>query len=359
MKRNLSLILSVILLLSLFSCADMETDEEKPTGPYSTATTAPAVTDNPHALIAHLIHPCEIPDGYVYPEGTAQFYIDNGLWLKEDFYRPDIIWTTSTLVTMDIPRAGTVRYNYGDPLSYSDTKYAFTVSLYQNTTIEMEESLAIYLTGLGFELMDTRNPVGQLVFAGTGRSIEALDCTALQNAIGCPTEYGIDIRFEYQELHSHTEPAPEGKFWSCGYPSATAQYYIDNGFNLPADFTRPDLIWDVAPYHDSGYAFKSGEVESTIIFVDDPSAKYAVQVRATADFDQWTALTDYLISEGWEHTDLGTDTAPIFAATKAQIAAIDFETLQQTVDGITKDTGISLFLARHEKSGTIERFPAA
>ena len=217
MKTILSLILSATLLLSLCACADANPAAgRRGEADTTTAETTPAVTDDPNALIAHLIHPCEIPDGYVYPEGTAQFYIDQGLWLKEDFYRPDIIWTASTLVTMDLPRPGTVRYNYGDPLSYPDTKYAFTVWLYQNTTTEMEEALATYLTGLGFELLDTRNSVDQLVFAGTGRSIEALDCTALQNAIGCPTEYGIDIRFEYQERHSHTEAAPEGKFWSCG-----------------------------------------------------------------------------------------------------------------------------------------------
>ncbi|MBQ8287526.1 MAG: hypothetical protein IJX76_02000 [Clostridia bacterium] len=217
MKTSLSLILSAILLFSLFACAEVNPNAERQ-AEATTATTTPAVTDDPNALIAHLIHPCEIPDGYVYPEGTAQFYIDNGLWLKEDFYRPDIIWTTSVLVTMDVPHTGTVRYSLdNDPLSYPDTKRAFTISLYQNTTAEMEEALATYLVGLGFELMDTRNSVGRLIFAGTGRAIEALDCTALQNAIGCPTEYGIDIRFEYQERHVHTDAAPEGKFWSCGY----------------------------------------------------------------------------------------------------------------------------------------------
>lgn len=209
------LLLMTALLLSLVSCADIgtkaHTEAELP------SATTPAVTDDPHALIAHLLHPCEIPDGYVYPDGTAQYYIDNGLWLKEDFYRPDIIWTTTTLVTADIPRPGTVRYSLDNsPLRYSDTKYAFTVALYQKITSETEIALATYLSGLGFELLDTRNAANQLVFAGTGRAIEALDCTALQNAIGCPTEYGIDLIFQYQERHAHTEAAPEGKFWSCG-----------------------------------------------------------------------------------------------------------------------------------------------
>lgn len=209
------LLLMTALLLSLVSCADIEAKTS--TEAASSSVTTPAVTDDPNALIAHLIHPCEIPEGYVYPEGTAQYYIDNGLWLKEDFYRPDIIWTTTTLVTADMPRPGTVRYSLDNsPLRYSDTKYAFTVALYQKITSETEIALATYLSGLGFELLDTRNAANQLVFAGTGRLIEALNCTDLQKAVGCSTEYGIDIKFEYQERHAHTEAAPEGKFWSCG-----------------------------------------------------------------------------------------------------------------------------------------------
>lgn len=184
MKLTLLLILSV-LLLSLVSCADIgtkaHTEAELP------SATTPAVTDDPHALIAHLLHPCEIPDGYVYPEGTAQYYIDNGLWLKEDFYRPDIIWGGSTLVTMDIPRPGTVRYSINNnPLSYPDTKYAFTVGLYQDMTPETEIALATYLSGLGFELMDTRNSLNRLIFAGTGRAIKALDCPPCKTPSDAP-----------------------------------------------------------------------------------------------------------------------------------------------------------------------------
>lgn len=219
LKTALSLILTVLLLFSLSACAASNPNAGRRQAESADTTSSTTVNDDINALIDQLRLPCEIPDGYVYPDGTAQFYIDNELWLKEDFYRPDIIWRTTPLATMDIPRAGTIRCNYGTPLSYPDTKYAFTVALYQKTTDEMIEALATYLTGLGFELLDTRNSVNALIFAGTGRDIEALDCTALQNAIGCPTEYGIDIIFEYQERHAHTEDAPQGKFWSCGYPS--------------------------------------------------------------------------------------------------------------------------------------------
>ena len=151
----------------------------------------------------------------------------------------------------------------------------------------------------------------------------------------------------------HPCEIPEGYV----YPEGTAQYYIDNGFNLPSDFTRPDLIWDIASYQDPGYAFKAGEIESAITFIDDPSAKYAVQIRTSKEFDQWASLVDYLVGIGWENTNLGTDNAPILAATQSQVEALNFEVLQQKIDNIPSSMGISLVLARHEKAGTLEHFP--
>lgn len=140
------------------------------------------------------------------------------------------------------------------------------------------------------------------------------------------------------------------------YPECTAQHYIDSGVNLPADFVRPDLIWNVSAFRDIGSVYKSGEVIIECSFVNNPDTKYAVQFYFTPDFDQATALYAYLADQGWEDTRLGSEESPIFAATKAQIEAIDFEALQAAI-GITEDAGVTIYVARHEMAGTIEYFP--
>lgn len=140
------------------------------------------------------------------------------------------------------------------------------------------------------------------------------------------------------------------------YPTGTAQHYIDSGVNLPADFVRPDLIWEISAFHDIGSVYKRGEVIIEVRFIDDPDAKYAVQLCFPPDFDKATALYAYLTEQGWEDTKLGSEEEPIFAATKAQIEAIDFEALQAAI-GITEEAGVTISLARHEMAGTIQHFP--
>ncbi|MGM9648022.1 MAG: hypothetical protein ACI3YH_07830 [Eubacteriales bacterium] len=222
-KAALSIVLSALLLFSIAACAEESPDAGRRA---DTTTAATTVTQDSGGDIAQLLYPCEIPDGYTYPDGTAKYYTDQGIWLKEDFYRPDIIWIGQTLVTMALPATGTVRYLTDDngSLSYPDTLRAFSVGLYcegdpANEPKVDEDKLIAYLTGLGFELLEVTTEFNTPIFAGTGRAIEAMDCTALQNAIGWSTQYGIDIIFQNQERHSHTENPPEGKLWSCGYPT--------------------------------------------------------------------------------------------------------------------------------------------
>ncbi|MBQ7355463.1 MAG: hypothetical protein IJW62_08100 [Clostridia bacterium] len=140
------------------------------------------------------------------------------------------------------------------------------------------------------------------------------------------------------------------------YPDGTAQHYIDIGVNLPADFVRPDLIWEISAVYDIGSVYKSGEVIIEVRFTDDPDAEYAVQFCFTPNFDKATALYAYLAEQGWEDTKLGSEEEPIFAATKAQIEAIDLDALQAAI-GITEEAGITISHARHEMAGTIEHFP--
>ena len=196
---------------SMLSCAPQ--NDSRP----SSTTTTTATAKDP---LAHLKHPCVIPEGYVYPKGTAQYYIDNGIWLSDEFERPDIIWGGPGIIDMSVPRPGTVRYTTLAefiPLSYPNTLRAFTLHFYSETEESANDKLIAYLTGEGFELLGTDAITKWPIFAGTGRAIDSLDCTAIQNAIGCSTEYGIDVGFRSQTYHTHSEPPPKGKYWSCGY----------------------------------------------------------------------------------------------------------------------------------------------
>ncbi len=137
-------------------------------------------------------------------ENGKDYYEKNNIVLPEDFYRPDLIWwdvpgNRIEVFTGDTqPSEGEVLIRFVPPQGATETdRYAVWFWYYDYTdeglkTIN-EEGMIEYLTGLGWEEVGKDGGYSYPVFAATYAQMEALDCQALQNAMGISTDVGLDI----------------------------------------------------------------------------------------------------------------------------------------------------------------------
>ncbi|MBO5778179.1 MAG: hypothetical protein J6R82_01285 [Clostridia bacterium] len=193
-KHTLVIFLLLIACLPILSC----TSREKP------------LTTNQYNEI---VHPCKSPKGYTYPKGADPYYKRHGIWLQEGFERPDLIWIGYFDYDDSVPSAGEIRYDNEIWKNVGDENSRYVVSLQFYADYD-KEALNDYLVSLGWERLENQKGY----YAATRGQIEALDCTALQTAIGCSTEHGIRIHTPHQAFHTHTEELPEGHVYSCAHP---------------------------------------------------------------------------------------------------------------------------------------------
>ncbi len=136
-------------------------------------------------------------------ENGKDVYEKNNIVLPENFYRPDLIWggVFLTYPHIDyIPSSGELllRDPYPTGMTAAD-RCAFCFVHYDYTDDGVmkeinEEGMIEYLTGLGWEEVGKDGGYSYPIFAATQAQLEALDCKALQNAMGISTDIGLDVQ---------------------------------------------------------------------------------------------------------------------------------------------------------------------
>lgn len=119
-------------------------------------------------------------------------------------------------------------------------------------------------------------------------------------------------------------------------PEDAAEYYTLEDIKLPDDFRRPDLIWDVRGIPEATVMPASGEVLKRFSYYDNAGedARYVVTVTCyliSDDNSEGNSYEpgEYLLEQGWELVrDAGESTTALYAATRAQIDALDPTAIQ-------------------------------
>lgn len=214
--KPLSLFLLSSMLLSLPSCSkqlptktEATTTEKKPA---VTAVQCSCSVDNSNSVV----HPCEIPEGYVYPTNTADYYKDHHIWLSNGFYRPDLIWLFfADPIDEMTPGIGTINRFIRYQEDYPDARYAVQMQIIQRDEYDLAKLVA-YLEAKGWEYLRMNEYSGFPEFAATRAQLEVLDGNELIGAIVETPRYGINIFPGYlSEYHPHETVIPEMDCWSC------------------------------------------------------------------------------------------------------------------------------------------------
>ena len=202
------------LLLSLLSCSNpTPTNTKTTTTEKSSAIPAVQCTCSVDNLNA-VVHPCEIPEGYVYPADAADYYKDHKIWLEDGFYRPDLIWHfCADPIDEMTPGAGTANLYLRFQEDYPDARYAVQLQIFQRDEYDLT-LLVAYLEAKGWEYLRMQN--GWPEFAATRDQLEKLNCNELIHTIVETPQYGINIfPASFSGYHPHETQLPPSDCWSC------------------------------------------------------------------------------------------------------------------------------------------------
>ena len=157
----------------------------------------------------------QLPEGYTYPQGTHQFYIDHSIYLPEDFYRPDLIWGFHNIGGMIVPNAShtSLHYTGGIPFDkdYPDAKYA--VWFYKFTDETLDKAFHELCTYYGLEYVTdySDDRYEYKIYAATHAQLYELDA----NMEAWEAQNGYDFGYRYfsgavlvPDLYDHDRPIP-------------------------------------------------------------------------------------------------------------------------------------------------------
>lgn len=176
----------------------------------------PSVTTVITNSFGQTIYPCLAPKGYTYPKNANPVYKEFGIWLAEDFYRPDIIWVDGGLepfyIDQNMTKPGTISHGYGYWNYIGTDTDRFAVIFRELEDYDLNKLVA-YLTDLGWESLSNQEPL----FAATRDQINSLDCIALETHIGQKNSTGFALFSQFQNPHTHDPiEGDENCLWNCG-----------------------------------------------------------------------------------------------------------------------------------------------
>ena len=223
MKRTALLLLISLLGSLMISCADANA-ARKPSDHTSLITdssteTLPPTTTSPSDLPVEIfIDPSisrsdyhlmdidrpgetkqyhQLPEGYTYPQGTHQFYIDHSIYLPEDFYRPDLIWGFPEIGGTIEPNASETSLHYlgGIPFDkdYPDAKYAVRFHKFEDETLNQAFHELCTYYGLEYVTDYSDDRYEYKIYAATHAQLYELDA----NMVTWATQNGYDFGYRY------------------------------------------------------------------------------------------------------------------------------------------------------------------
>lgn len=348
MKRKLFPLLALALAgtLLLVGCA------EQPQSPKSNVSTS----SDDNALISSEVEPAE------------QFYLDNGFQLPDDFYRSDLIWDVGsnfdadmtiedfTDSSLDVSPREQIRNKLLMFINFPENadeslKYAIRFDMAKP---EAEDSLKQYLTNEGWEALEVPEnhqrvemPYGNF-FIATRTQVEALDESQLMNYLLSDEELSTENESNSDFLTGIRYCiAPQ----SIGPIDSYNQEYVIN--------YRPDLVWETYPDYfneDQLWIPFDGELYARFLLSNlEPGEEYGRLKHPDREFAvyflyydwddnylsetgkirycNWDALVEYLSTLGIEEIGKeGGFSIPIFAATIAELEALDCDILQDLME---------------------------